>query len=148
MGGFCLRFLFVVLVLVFTTTETTGYLTLLRLQRAWAMPNYTQGAAALYPGLCASALTARAGQCIFCAYSALLGLPPFQSVRERAKHLSSVCFQSLTFFFTALLSLWIRLRAVMTYVYFVFPLTCGRRMKVSPVMATRCLPDLRSAFSP
>ena len=52
--------------LVFTTTETTGYLTLLRLQRAWTMPNYTQGAAALYPGLCSSALTARAGQYIFC----------------------------------------------------------------------------------
>ena len=60
----------------FTTTETTkttkrkkiaaGYLTLLRLQRAWTMPNYTQGAAALYPGLCSSALTARAGQYIFC----------------------------------------------------------------------------------
>ena len=30
------------------------------------MPNYTQGAAALYPGLCSSALTARAGQYIFC----------------------------------------------------------------------------------
>ena len=30
------------------------------------MPPYTQGAATLYPGLCASALTARAGQCIFC----------------------------------------------------------------------------------
>ena len=30
------------------------------------MSTYTQGAAALYPGLCASALTARAGQCIFC----------------------------------------------------------------------------------
>ncbi|MCI7688267.1 MAG: hypothetical protein MSS15_08110, partial [Prevotella sp.] len=29
---------------------------------------YTQGAAALYPGLCASALTARAGQCIFCKH--------------------------------------------------------------------------------
>ena len=25
----------------------------------------TQGAAALYPGLCSSALTARAGQCVF-----------------------------------------------------------------------------------
>ena len=59
----------------FTTTETTkttkrkkitaGYLTLLRLLRAWTMPNYTQGAAALYPGLCASALTARADQCVF-----------------------------------------------------------------------------------
>ena len=41
-------------------------MTLLRLQRAWTMSTYTQGAAALYPGLCASALTARAGQCIFC----------------------------------------------------------------------------------
>ena len=30
------------------------------------MSTYTQGAATLYPGLCASALTARAGQCIFC----------------------------------------------------------------------------------
>ena len=30
------------------------------------MPNYTQGAAALYPGLGSSALTARAGQYIFC----------------------------------------------------------------------------------
>ena len=29
------------------------------------MPNYPQGAAALDPGLCAFALTARAGQCIF-----------------------------------------------------------------------------------
>ena len=38
----------------------------MRLQRAWTMPPYPQGAAALYPGLCASALTARAGQCIFC----------------------------------------------------------------------------------
>ena len=28
----------------------------------------TQGAAALYPGLCSSALTARAGQCIFCKH--------------------------------------------------------------------------------
>ena len=27
---------------------------------------YTLGAAALYPGLCSSALTARAGQCVFC----------------------------------------------------------------------------------
>ncbi len=36
---------------------------LLRLQRAWIIIPYTQGAAALYPGLCASALTARAGQC-------------------------------------------------------------------------------------
>ena len=43
-----------------------GQITLLRLQRAWTMSTYTQGAAALYPGLCASALTARAGQCIFC----------------------------------------------------------------------------------
>ena len=33
--------------------------TLLRLQRAWTMPPYTQGAATLYPGLCAFALTAR-----------------------------------------------------------------------------------------
>ena len=40
--------------------------TLLRLQRARTMSNYTQGAAALYPGLCAFALTARAGQYIFC----------------------------------------------------------------------------------
>ena len=40
--------------------------TLLRLQRAWIMSTYTQGAAALYPGLYSSALTARAGQCIFC----------------------------------------------------------------------------------
>ena len=38
----------------------------MRLQRARTMPPYTQGAAALYPGLCASALTARAGQYIFC----------------------------------------------------------------------------------
>ena len=30
------------------------------------MPPYTQGAAALYPGLCSSALTARAGHSIFC----------------------------------------------------------------------------------
>ena len=52
--------------LVFTTTETAGYLTLLRFQRVLEMPTYTQGAAALYPGLCSSALTARAGQCIFC----------------------------------------------------------------------------------
>ena len=29
------------------------------------MPNYTHGAATLYPGLCASALTVRAGQCVF-----------------------------------------------------------------------------------
>ena len=36
----------------------------MRLQR---MDNvHLHGAAALYPGLCASALTARAGQCIFC----------------------------------------------------------------------------------
>ena len=34
--------------------------------RAWTMSTYTQGAAALYPGLCSSALTARAGHCIFC----------------------------------------------------------------------------------
>ena len=27
--------------------------TLLRLQRAWTIPNYTQGVATLYPGLCA-----------------------------------------------------------------------------------------------
>ena len=40
--------------------------TLLRLQRAWTMSHYTQGAAALYPGLCSSALTARAGHSIFC----------------------------------------------------------------------------------
>ena len=39
---------------------------LLRLQRALTMSPYTQGAAALYPGLCASAPTARAGQYIFC----------------------------------------------------------------------------------
>ena len=39
--------------------------TLLRLQRALTMSPYTQGAAALYPGLCASAPTARADQCIF-----------------------------------------------------------------------------------
>ena len=32
----------------------------------WTMPPYTKGAAALYPGLCASAPTARAGQYIFC----------------------------------------------------------------------------------
>ena len=42
-----------------------GQITLLRLQRAGTMPPYTQGAAALYPGLCAFALTARAGQCVF-----------------------------------------------------------------------------------
>ena len=40
--------------------------TLLRLQRAWTMSTYTQGAATLYPGLCASALTARAGHSMFC----------------------------------------------------------------------------------
>ena len=38
----------------------------MRLQRAWTMSPYTQGAATLYPGLCASALTARAGHCIIC----------------------------------------------------------------------------------
>ena len=43
-----------------------GQITLLRLQRAWTTYPYTQGAATLYPGLCSSALTARAGQCIFC----------------------------------------------------------------------------------
>ena len=43
-----------------------GQITLLRLQRAWTMSTYSQGAATLYPGLCSSALTARAGQCIFC----------------------------------------------------------------------------------
>ena len=36
-----------------------GQLTLFRLQRAGTTPHYTQGAATLYPGLCASALTAR-----------------------------------------------------------------------------------------
>ena len=36
-----------------------GQITLLRLQRAGTTPHYTQGAATLYPGLCASALTAR-----------------------------------------------------------------------------------------
>ena len=41
-------------------------MTLLRLQRALIIIPYTQGAATLYPGLCASALTARAAQCIFC----------------------------------------------------------------------------------
>ena len=40
--------------------------TLLRLQRAGTTTHYTQGAATLYPGLCSSALTARAGHCIFC----------------------------------------------------------------------------------
>ena len=30
------------------------------------MPPYTQGVATLYPGLCASALTARAGHSIIC----------------------------------------------------------------------------------
>ena len=40
-----------------------GQITLLRLQRALIIIPYTQGAASLYPGLCASALTARAGQC-------------------------------------------------------------------------------------
>ena len=45
--------------LVFTTTETTGYLTLLRLQRAWTMPQ-------LHPGCrCALPWAMR-----FCAYSA------------------------------------------------------------------------------
>ena len=44
---------------------TAGQITLLHLQRAWTMPPYTQGVAALYPGLCSSALTARAGQCVF-----------------------------------------------------------------------------------
>ena len=34
----------------------------MRLQRALTMSPYTQGAATLYPGLCSSALTARAGQ--------------------------------------------------------------------------------------
>ena len=43
-----------------------GQITLLHLQRALIIIPYTQGAASLYPGLCASALTARAGQCIFC----------------------------------------------------------------------------------
>ena len=36
-----------------------GQITLLRLQRAGTTPHYTQGVATLYPGLCASALTAR-----------------------------------------------------------------------------------------
>ena len=40
-----------------------GQITLLHLQRALIIIPYTQGAASLYPGLCASALTARAGQC-------------------------------------------------------------------------------------
>ena len=43
-----------------------GQITLLHLQRAWTTYPYTQGAATLYPGLCSSALSARAGQCIFC----------------------------------------------------------------------------------
>ena len=34
-------------------------ITLLRLQRAGTIPHYTPGAATLYPGLCAAALTAR-----------------------------------------------------------------------------------------
>ena len=37
--------------------------TLLRLQRDHHLHQITQGVATLYPGLCASALTARAGQC-------------------------------------------------------------------------------------
>ena len=40
--------------------------TLLHLQRAYQLHQITQGVATLYPGLCASALTARAGHSIFC----------------------------------------------------------------------------------
>ena len=71
--GLLLAVLFVVL--VFTTTETAGYLTLLRLQRAWTMPNYTQGAAALYPGL-------RAG----CPFGALLLIFVHQTVHPKNLH--------------------------------------------------------------
>ena len=39
--------------------------TLLRLQRGHHLHEIAQGVAALYPGLCAFALTARAGQCVF-----------------------------------------------------------------------------------
>ena len=40
--------------------------TLLRLQRDHHLYEIAQGVATLYPGLCSSALTARAAQCIFC----------------------------------------------------------------------------------
>ena len=43
-----------------------SHITLLRLQRAWTSFPCTQGAATLYPGLCAAALTARADYCICC----------------------------------------------------------------------------------
>ena len=43
-----------------------SHITLLRLQRAWTAFPCTQGAATLYPGLCAAALTARADYCICC----------------------------------------------------------------------------------
>ena len=51
------------------------------------MPNYTQGAAALYPGLCSSALTARAGQYIFCEY-------PNSEVHVGDGHAESACWSN------------------------------------------------------